>query len=442
MKPILFLLAISFCHQILADETLTPTGAIWSGNANNTIPAWKKERNLEQYYEKLSKTVTQERPRYIITAKNFHSYQPLLSKGQIALFQNYPDTFNMPVYQTHRSAHVPEWFAEATQKNAGSNELNALGELLTPNTGIPFPIPKTAEEIIWNSYLAWRGISAQFKAAETVVNEKGNYSLIENSVLAYLPYADPDFDPSSPVWIYTYYLSKITAPPRLSGGALLIYQSGLPLTRPRQSWLYVASQRRSRRAPDVGYDTPLPTSKGIRVVDEINIFNGALDRYNWEIIGKKEMLIPYNNAVLKEYIQDSRIARLLTPLHTNPDLNRYERHRVWVIRATLKSNMRHIYAQRILYVDEDSWSIIMADMYNANHQLERFSIHYPWFSKQLPGFFFGLVSYFDIENKRYFIQAIKSNGIYFSDKAPDKNLFLPKSLKKFATTDKDAVFLQ
>ena len=45
---------------------------------------------------------------------------------------------------------------------------------------------------------------------------------------------------------------------------------------------------------------------------------------------------------------------VLKPKHVNPDLERWELHRVWVVEATLKEGKRHIYAKRVFYVDEDT----------------------------------------------------------------------------------------
>nr|BFE97371.1 hypothetical protein GCM10020185_79070 [Pseudomonas brassicacearum subsp. brassicacearum] len=50
---------------------------------------------------------------------------------------------------------------------------------------------------------------------------------------------------------------------------------------------------------------------------------------------------------------------------------RWEKHRVWVVEATLKSGKRHVVPRRTYYVDEDSWQILMADGYDAQGKLGR-----------------------------------------------------------------------
>ena len=90
------------------------------------------------------------------------------------------------------------------------------------------------------------------------------------------------------------------------------------------------------------------------------MFNGAPDRYDWKLIGKKELYIPYN-----AYRLDSpqlKYSDIIKPGHINRDLTRYELHRVWEVEATLKTGERHIYAKRHFFIDEDTgrlqWSII------------------------------------------------------------------------------------
>ena len=139
----------------------------------------------------------------------------------------------------------------------------------------------------------------------------------------------------------------------------------------RSAWLYNPGQRRVRRAPNVAYDNPGTASDGMRTSDQFDMFNGAVDRYNWELVGKKEMYVPYNS--YKLHSDKVKVKEILTPLHTNPDLNRYELHRVWVVDATLREGARHIYKRRTFYVDEDSWQIVAMDQYDNRDQLWRVS---------------------------------------------------------------------
>lgn len=68
--------------------------------------------------------------------------------------------------------------------------------------------------------------------------------------------------------------------------------------------------------------------------DEVDVFAGRGDRFDWKIVGKKEVLIPYNSNGLHTPTKDSDV---LMANHLNPDHVRWELHRVWVIESTLRA---------------------------------------------------------------------------------------------------------
>jgi len=119
-------------------------------------------------------------------------------------------------------------------------------------------------------------------------------------------------------------------------------------------------------APQIAYDTPNPNSAGVATYDDAFVFNGAQDRFDFKLVGKREMYIPYNGYRLA-YVKNP--ADATKPGHINPDLWRWELHRVWVVEATLKPGKRHIYAKRTFYFDEDTWVAVASDEYDARSQL-------------------------------------------------------------------------
>jgi hypothetical protein len=104
-------------------------------------------------------------------------------------------------------------------------------------------------------------------------------------------------------------------------------------------------------------------------MDDYLGWNGAPDRYEWKLLGKAEKIIAYNNFLLSG--RGLKYTDIIQPNHMNPDLVRYETHRVWILEATLKPGARHIYARRVFYVDEDSWSIAHVDQYDGRGELWR-----------------------------------------------------------------------
>jgi hypothetical protein len=161
---------------------------------------------------------------------------------------------------------------------------------------------------------------------------------------------------------------QYTGPARRAGEALLLMDAVNPLKQPRRAWQYLPGQRRVKLAPDLAYDTPNPGTTGTATYDDAFLFNGAMDRYDFKLVGKKEMVIPYNTYKLNYH---DKAADVTTANFVNPDLMRWELHRVWVVEATLKPGKRHIYTKRTFYLDEDSWTVLASDEYDARGQLFR-----------------------------------------------------------------------
>ena len=144
--------------------------------------------------------------------------------------------------------------------------------------------------------------------------------------------------------IISYFEQKITSPARLAGTILMVHETVNQVIQPRKAWVYNTGQRRVRRAPNVAYDNPGTAADGMRTADQLDMFNGSPDRYDWKLIGKKELYVPYNS--YKLHSDKVKVSDIVKPLHINQELTRYELHRVWVVDATLKEGKRHIYKKR------------------------------------------------------------------------------------------------
>ncbi|MNO96955.1 hypothetical protein D3C76_886460 [compost metagenome] len=161
----------------------------------------------------------------------------------------------------------------------------------------------------------------------------------------------------------------MVGPARLAGNVILAHETIDQIKEPRLAWSYNSGQRRVRRAPQVAYDGPGTAADGMRVADNNDMYNGAPDRYDWKLVGKKEIYIPYNN--YKLWSPKLKYADILKPGHINQDLTRYELHRVWEVVGTVKPGERHIYATRHMYFDEDTWTLVEVDHYDGRGQLWR-----------------------------------------------------------------------
>jgi hypothetical protein len=299
-------------------------------------------------------------------------YANTMTAGQKALMETYPDSFIMNVYPTHRSASAPQRIYDATRRVATTAKLVDDGNGVDGAVvGIPFPIPSNGQEVIWNHLLRFRGDIAAREVSQAAPTRSGSYNLVEFEDEFNVLYSHEGMTQEKLENTILFYKQKVMSPARLAGGILLVHESLNQVKEPRQAWLYNPGQRRVRRAPNVAYDNPGTASDGMRTNDQFDMFNGAIDRYNWKLIGKQEFYVPYNS--YKLHSDSLKYDDILTPLHINPQYVRYEKHRVWVVDATLKEDARHLYKRRTMYIDEDSWQILAVDQYDSRDQLWRVS---------------------------------------------------------------------
>ena len=354
---------------------LTPLGGERAGNAAGTIPEWTGgiteppagysvgEHHPDPY--------AADAPLFVIDAGNLDEHRDLLSIGHQHLLETYP-SFNMQVYPTRRSASVPQRIYDATRDIAATARLvddgNGVGDAVI---GIPFPIPANGLEVIWNHLLRYRGESVACTLGQAAVTRGGDFTLVKQSLEIELRYSLPNMTLDELGNTMILFKQETLAPARLAGDIVLVHETMNQFREPRNAWTYNPGQRRVRRAPNIAYDNPGTSADGLRTADQLDMFNGAVDRYDWELVGKRELYVPYNSYRL--HSGDLAFTDILQPLHVNPELLRYELHRVWVVEATLKEGATHIYKRRTLYVDEDSWQVLVGDIYDNRDQLWRVS---------------------------------------------------------------------
>ncbi len=310
-----------------------------------------------------------EQPLQVITGKNAAQYQGALTATTAELLKRFPD-FRVDVYPTHRSVALPQAVLDNTKQNA-LNATTLAGGMAVDKVlpGIPFPIPKSGAEAMWNFLLRYQGVNIATKYDSWNVDAAGTAAL-STTGQAFINYAIYE-DMTKPISAKdTYYQMKLhyTGPARRAGEAIMLRDAANPLEQPRKAWQYLPGQRRVKLAPNLAYDTPNPGTSGAGTYDDVFVFNGALDRFDWKLVGKQEMIVPYNTYRLT-YQPDA--SALTTPNFLSPDHVRWEKHRVWVVEGNLKAGERHIYAKRRFYLDEDSWVALASDQYDARGQLYR-----------------------------------------------------------------------
>lgn len=369
---------------------LTPFGAEKAGNKDGTIPAWDGGHTTAIPGDKpggrRGDPYADEKPLHSITSKNVGPYADKLTDGVKAMLRKYPDSYRIDVYKTHRTAAAPKWVYENTFKNATRARL--AGDIPEgAYGGPPFPIPKTGAEVIWNHILRWRGTSWQWHAAQYQLLGDGRTVLTADAISdLQMPYYFEEGTPEQFAKSNDYWLIRLLSNgPPIRAGEALVGRANLDGNK-EQAWLYLTGQRRVRKLPNPCCDTPAPSTAGVITFDEFETWTGRIDRFDWKLVGKQEMIIPYNG---NKFLQPRSDAEVIGRNFPNPDFVRWELHRVWVIEATLRKGQRHQAVRSRYYCDEDTWTCILGDRWDANGELWRTLWAFTFVAPDLPGTVIG-----------------------------------------------------
>ena len=362
---------------------LTPLGAEKAGNKDGSIPAWAGgyATTIPGFANggRRADPFAADKPLYQVTARNMDQHADKLTEGVKAMLKKYPDSYRVDVYPTRRTASAPPWVYDNTAKNAVKAELKDLMPVGAYG-GIPFPIPKSGAEAIWNHVLRWRGEAwhVAIKGVQSTADGKHVITGIASGDFQ-MPYYFKDG--SADKFDGQHWSIRIqTTGPALRAGEGIVGRQHFNGDK-TQVWVYVTGQRRVRKVPNACCDTPTPNSAGVATFDQTDVFDGRLDRFDWKIVGKKEMLIPYNGNKLLATPE----AQAVQPHHLSADAMRWELHRVWVIEATVAAGKRHVSPKRRYYLDEDTWIAVLADHWDANGQLWQMGFANPVVMPDLPG---------------------------------------------------------
>jgi hypothetical protein len=394
------------------NNELTPVGAERAGNAEGTIPAWNgglatPPANWREGTKEID-PFPEDKPLYTVTRDNMDQYRDVLSDGHIRMLEQYGPEFFMPVYQTRRTAAFPEHVYEKSFENALSAELldNGNGVRNTIMTS-PFPIPQNGLEAIWNHILRYRGEEVSFRSASATPQRGGTYNEVVNQYDYYWAYSRIGAELADIDNKIFYLKTETIAPSTLAGTITLVHETLDQVRSPRLAWRYDSGSRRLRRSPNLAYETDLPNSSSLRSVDQKDMYNGAPNQYDWELKGKRELLVPYN--AYKLHDDNIRPSDVIRPNHINQELTRYELHRVWVVEAKRRIGIGHIYDRRVFYIDEDSWQILASEEYDEEGELWRVSEAHNISYYSVPVFWTTMEMTYDLKAQRYYIDGL-DNG--------------------------------
>lgn len=427
------LAAVSADEAAKLGNSLTPIGAEKAGNGNE-IPAWTGGLlEAPADYKGDGRYVDPfpgDKELFRIDQGNVDEYADRLSPGQVAMIKAYDDYF-IPVYETRRSGVYPEPVQAQTIENATAVSLVESGNgLENYQTATPFPMPQSGLEAIFNHITRYRGGSFTRNVAQVTPQPNGDYSPVKFTESFTERVALKDYDPEDDPNVMFYFKQAITAPSRLAGNVLLVHETINQVKEPRRAWLYNSGQRRVRRAPNVAYDGPGTAADGQRTSDNLDLYNGAPDKYNWELVGKKEMYIPYNSYRLAS--ADLNYDDIIKPGHIDQNLARYELHRVWHVKATLKDGERHVYEVRDFYIDEDTWQIAVVDHYDGRGTLWRVAEAHAMqiYDANIPAYAFETL--YDLLSGRYLVMGMtnEEDEPYQYDTERSSREYTPAALRR------------
>nr|WP_180203589.1 DUF1329 domain-containing protein [Pseudomonas sp. SbOxS1]NYU03316.1 DUF1329 domain-containing protein [Pseudomonas sp. SbOxS1] len=345
--------------------TLTPWGSEIAGNKDGTIPAYtggvKPPAGASPSDKHPLDPFANDKPVVTITPANMAQYADKLTPGTQALLKRWPD-YKLNIYPTRRGfPQMAPDRAEGSIKNAANPECKTTDDgvgLRGCWFGTPFPIPKNGYQAMWNA-LTHEQTEYELRMQSWIVDSSGHPTMTNDSIQqADFPFWDSTAAPYSGVAENYYrFLNKTIAPSRDAGQKSIVWYPAEFDHKDQRIWSYTTGQRRTRLAPELTYDTPSASLSGALNYDELGLFAGRMDRFDFKLIGRKEMYVPANQYRMLTATPE----QVLGKQFINPDVSRWELRRVWVVEATRKEGKRHIAAKRRFFIDEDSWSILTAE---------------------------------------------------------------------------------
>ncbi|HHM8126992.1 TPA: DUF1329 domain-containing protein [Pseudomonas aeruginosa] len=389
---------------------LTPIGAEAGPSSDGAIPAHgAMEMKAPAGWVAGGKPVdpfSAEKPIYVISAENVDQYKNKLSLGQYSLIKSLSG-YRMEVFPSHRTCGVPATVADQTKKNATVAALDGEDRLVTAvGGGYPFPLPKSGSEVIWNHKLRYSGPSVETTVVN-VIPPKGAKGAELGEVQLYLdeihfPMAAASVtNPADAGYVESALREQTLAPSSAAGDGVA---SVAYLNRPTEANLYFSAQRRMRRAPNYQFDAPILNTDNLLMSDQAWMFNGSLERYDFKLVGKRELLIPYNNVAM--YDHTAKVEDVFQGEYVKRNKVRYELHRVWEVEATVKAGKRHSVPKRVFYVDEDTWIISVQDLYDGSEKVWRSMEAYLAPEYSIGACFLAGNTLYDIPAGRYVGQSI------------------------------------
>ena len=404
-----------------AEMAANPAGTIpeWTGGLTKAPAGFDPKKGYADPF-------ASEKPLFVINQSNLAQHEKFLPAGQIALIKRYPN-YAIPVYKTHRTAAFsPEMMMSIDME--GKKTKLAHGGLAVEgvqSTSVPFPEPKNGLEAVWNTLLRRPAQTLRSHTASFVAGNGSKPVVFASSqTIAWAPAIG-----KAGSNLLFGLIGESTKPSAQSGEALLVLDTLNFKDDARNAWIVNSGQRRVLRAPELVHAAPAGNSDALRTVDDIYGFNGSPERFDWKLLGKREMYIPYNNYKLSD--KSLKYDNMINDAFLKPELTRFELHRVWVIEGTLKPGAEHIYSKRTMYVDEDSWYVALMDQYDTKGELWRIKMLYLMQAYDAPGLYTSGEVQHDLNARKSVFSAFQNEEPATEFNVPVKpGEFTPAALRK------------
>ena len=406
---VLVLVLFTTLAQANHDPSLTTVGAEQAGNTEGSIPSWEGGiRTPPADYQPGNRhpdPYKNDQTLFTIDHSNAAQFEHRLSAGHLALLEKYPDSYHLNIYPTQRSASHPQSVLDATVRYSGQARIVDEGAGVEGIVrGVPFPHPENGEQAIWNARLSYKTGGYRGYLGNILTASDGSY---QHSVwlqeIKY-PYGDDNTTLGNLNNVKLRGLLHTLRPAQDAGVIFLYYRYINSKTQERRNWSYNPGKRRVKRSTMTPADQPSGRSEGINLYDQGSMFRGPITNFNWTLLGKQELYVPYNAYQLHGGTQTTD--SIVKPRHINQDLARYELHRVWVVEALRKEGVAHHYRQRRYFIDEDSWKILLAEHYDDDGRVNRFSEAHNINYYEVPVFLATLNTFYKLDSDRYFLTHI------------------------------------
>lgn len=431
----------------LLKTELTPLGAERAGNADGSIPGWIGGLTTPALPATQPIDVPlfiDEAPLLTVDAGNMAQSEKLLTPGTRAMMRKFG--FSVKIYQTHRTAAAPQYVYDNTSQNVTRARLDTAGGqmgITGAYGGVPFPIIDPADrsaagaQLIWNHLTSWCGFALRQNCITTVAVMGGKVALSSAArSLSLYPYYDPNATLSTYEDMSGWFFSKIhkynQGPPNVRFEEWLSWQSTNLALNKSINWLAAPDPCPPHKTSgEVAYATLSPIASQIAALDEYSCFYGSPTQYDWQVIGKQEMLVPYNCNAMQ--FCDGR--HLVGQQFPNPDIVRWEKHRVWIVEASLRAAQSNALARRRLYIDEDSWLALLGEGYNASGRIIKCHSTYNHCIPSLPATCKHGSLVFDLVKGNYVYEGNIRFGTNTGDEFAGKH-----AIPTFNISDPDAAF--